>query len=66
MTLSDQRLVSEPESRLITTIVLQCQLWLYGHEARYQEGDPACQVISERNHLGWKRPRSKVRLGHMF
>ena len=46
---SNQRLLRETESRPITSIVRQCQLWLYGHVVRYQEADPASRVVSEKD-----------------
>ena len=53
---SNQRLLSETESRHITSLVHQHQLRLYGHVARYPQADP--QVISERDNLWWMRPSS--------
>ena len=46
---SHQQLLRETESRPITNIVHQCQLYLYRHVARYPEADPACRVVSERD-----------------
>ena len=57
MTVSNQRLLRETESRPITNIVRQHQLWLYGHVARYPEADPTCRVVSERENPEWRRPR---------
>ena len=45
MTVSNQTLLHETESRPITSIVHQHELWLYGHVARNPEADPACQVV---------------------
>ena len=42
-------------SRPITSIACQHQLWLYGHVARYLEADPASQVVSKGDNLGWRR-----------
>ena len=49
----------ETESRFITSIVHQRQRWLYGYVARYLEADPACWIVSERDNLGWRRPRGR-------
>ena len=53
--MSNQRLLREiplvrfyAESKPITTIIRQRQLWLYGHEARYPENDPASRPASVR------------------
>ena len=54
--MSNQRLFGETKSRLITSIIHQCQLWLYGHVARCLEADLACQVVSIRDNPAW-RPR---------
>ena len=56
---SNQRLLHETESRPITSIVCQHQLWLYAHVARYPEADPASQIVSERDNLGWRRARGR-------
>ena len=47
MTVSNQRLIRETESRPITSIVRQRYLRLYGHVARYPVALPAYRVISE-------------------
>ena len=57
MTLLNQRLLRETESRPITSIFCQCQLRLYGHVACYSEADPACQVVSEKDNPRWRSPR---------
>ena len=57
--MSNQRLLRETESRLITSIVRQRQLRLYRHVARYPEADPASRVISERDNPEWRRPRER-------
>ena len=46
---SNHRLLRGTESRLITIIVRQRQLRLYGQVARYPEDDPACLTVSERD-----------------
>ena len=51
---SNQRLLHETGSRLITSIVRQRQLQLYGHVTRYP--DVACRVVSERDSPAWRRP----------
>ena len=45
MTVSNQRLLRETESRLITSIVCQHQLRLYRHVARYPETDPVSRLF---------------------
>ena len=32
--------------RFVTCIVRECQLWLYGHVARFPDADPAHQILS--------------------
>ena len=54
---SNQQLLRETDSRLITSIACQCQLWLYGHMACYLEVNPAYHVVSERDNPAWRRPR---------
>ena len=54
-----QRLFHETDSRPITSIVSQRQLWLYGHVARYPEADPAFRVGSERDNPTWRRSRGR-------
>ena len=44
--ISNQRMFRETNSRLITGIVCQGQLRLYGDVARYPEADTAYRVIS--------------------
>ena len=62
MTVSNQRLLCETESRLITSIVHQRQLQLYGHVARYPEADPTSQVVSERDNPEWRRPMGRPQI----
>ena len=50
---------SMTKSRPITSMVRQCQLWLYGYVARYPEADPACRVVSERDNSVWGKPRGR-------
>ena len=59
VTVLNQRLLRETKSRPITSIVRQCQLWLYEYVARYPEADPAFQVVSERDNPGWRRLRER-------
>ena len=53
----NQQLLYDIESRLITSLVCQRQLQLYGHVARYPEAGPASWVISERDNPELRRPR---------
>ena len=59
MTVSNQRLLREADSRHITSIVRQRQLGLYGLVARYPEADPAYRVVSIRDKTTWRRPRGR-------
>ena len=45
---SNKRLLSETQMRLVTCIVRERQLRLYGHVARFPDADPAHQIISAR------------------
>ena len=56
---SNQRLLRETESRPVTSIVLERQLRLYGHVARFPEVDPAYRVASVRDNPEWRRPRGR-------
>ena len=58
---SNQRLLRETESRPVTSIVLERQLRLYGHVARFPEVDPAYRVASVRDNPEWRRPRGRPR-----
>ena len=59
--MSNERLYRETDSKPITSIVLQRQLRLYGHVARFPETDPAFRVVSERDNPEWRRPRGRPR-----
>lgn len=57
---SNQRLHREIESRPITNIVCQRQLWLaymHGQVPRFQKTDPTHRVLPVGDDPGWKRPR---------
>ena len=56
---SNQRLLRETDSRPVTCIVLERQLRLYGHVARFPEVDPAYRVVSVRDNPEWRRPRGR-------
>ena len=56
---SNHQLLRETYSRPITNIVVQCQLRLYGHVARYPEADSPCCGISEKDNPAWRRPRGR-------
>ena len=60
--LSNQRLLRETESRLITRKIRQLQLRLYEHMASYPEADVASRIIFERDTPVWRgsswRPQS--------
>ena len=55
MTLSNQRLLREPGSRPIISIVHHRQLQLHRHVTCDPVADPACQVVSCRELLGMGR-----------
>ncbi len=61
MTVSNQRLLHETESRPVTSIVCECQLRLHGHVACLPDVDPAHRVLSVRDKPGWRRPRGRQR-----
>ncbi len=42
--------------RVVTYIVRERQLRLYGHVARFPDADPAHQILSVREHHEWRRP----------
>ncbi len=54
---SNQRLLHETESRPVTSIVCECQLWLYGHIVHFPDMDPAHRVLSVRDSSEWRRLR---------
>ena len=55
--MSNQQLLHETESRLITSIVCQHQLRIFRHVARHPKADPASQVVSERDNSGWEEAK---------
>ncbi len=59
MTVSNQHLLRETDSRPITCIVRQRQLRLYDHVERYPYVDPAHQVVSVGDHPDWRTPRRR-------
>ena len=44
--------------RLVSCIVREHQLRLYGHVARFPEADPAHQILSARESREWRRTRA--------
>ena len=58
---SNERLLSETESRPVTSIIRERQLRLYGHVARLPDVDPAHRVLSVRDNPEWRRPRGRPR-----
>ena len=56
---SNERLYRETDSRPITGIVLQRQLRLYGHVARYPVTDPSSRVVTARDNPEWRRRRGR-------
>ena len=59
--ISNQRLLSETESRHIGCIVRERQLRLYGHVARLPEVDPAHLVVLVGDNPEWIRPLGRPR-----
>ena len=48
-------MVAERDSiRFVTCIVCGCQLWLYGHMARFVDADPAHQILAAREPREWR------------
>ena len=58
---SNERLLRETQMRFVTCIVRECQLWLYGHVARFPDTDPAHQILSARESREWRRPMDRPR-----
>ena len=47
--------------RFVTCIVLERQLQLYGHVARFPDADPVHQILSARESREWRRPMGRPR-----
>ena len=58
---SNERLLRETQIRFVTCIVLEHQLRLYGHVARFPEADPAHQILSARESRESRRPMGRPR-----
>ena len=58
---SNERLLRETQMRFVTCIVLECELWLYGHAAHFPDADPAHQILSVREPREWRRPMGRPR-----
>jgi len=52
---SNEQLMRETQMRFVTCIVRECQLWLYGHVARFPDADPAHQILLAREPREWRR-----------
>ena len=59
--ISNDRLLTETDSRYISDMVRERQLRLYGHVARFSVIDPAHGVISTEINPNWRRPRGRPR-----
>ena len=53
---SNERLLRETQMRIVTCIIRERQLWLYGHVAHFPDADPAHQILSARESREWRRP----------
>ena len=53
---SNEWLPRETQMRFVTCIVRECQVWLYGHMARFPDSDPAHQILAVRKPCEWRRP----------
>ena len=58
---SNERLLRETEMGFVTCIVLEHQLRLYGHVARFPDADPAHQILSARKSREWRTPMGRPR-----
>ena len=56
---SNEWLLRETQMRLVTCIVHERQLRVYGHVARFPDADPAHQVLSARESREWRRPMGR-------
>ena len=56
---SNERLLRETQLRFVTCIVLEHQLRLYGHVARFPDADLAHQIFSVRETREWRRPTGR-------
>ena len=60
--ISNDRLLGEGQMRLVTCMVRERQLRLFGHVARFAEADPANRILNARDPRGWVRPVGRPRL----
>ena len=58
---SNKRLLRETQMRLVTCIVREHQLWLYGHVAHFPDAEPAHQILLAREPCEWRRPMGRPR-----
>lgn len=58
---SNQRLVRETESRVVTGFVRERQVWLYEHVARLSYVNPAHRVDFVQDNREWRNPRGRPR-----
>jgi hypothetical protein len=59
--MSNERVLHEAGMRSVTCIIRERQLRSFGHVARFPEADPAHQIISSRDPVGWRRPPGRPR-----
>ena len=58
---SNERLLRETQRRFVPCIVRECQMWLYGHVARFTDADPAHQILSAMDPRECRRPTGRPR-----
>ncbi len=58
---SNEWLPRETQMRFVTSIVRECQVWLYGHMAHFSDDDPAHQILSAMEPYEWRRPMRRPR-----
>ena len=59
--MSNEQLPRETQTRFVTCIVHEHQLWLYGHMPRFPDADPAHQILSVRESREWRRLMGRPR-----
>ena len=58
---SNEQLLRETQMRVVTCIVRERQLHLYGHVVHFPNADPAQQILSAREPREWRRPMGRPR-----
>ena len=57
---SQEWMPRETQMRVVTCIIREHQLQLYGHVAHFPDADPAHQILSLREPPEWKRPMNPL------